>query len=856
LIILTAPANKSLPIRDDTSLLIRLVNDQTQQSKHIYDDNISAVRSLKNDLLTTMQQHRDSAQQSHDKILRTIGDQLAQLAQRSTALEKSERILKSLYCEEVHSREHQVSDAVDRTFDWAFTYSCSGHRFDCGCSCTDSQNKTLDLKCLRHHRSLVPSCTDTDSHQQHLLRWLKHHTNEPFVITGKPGSGKSTFMKIIGSHEQTRLALASWAGDNKLIMASFYFWSSGSPMQRSQEGLLRCLLYRILSQAPELIPNAVPGRWQAATDRLGTNAPWTRRDIADAFSSVINGNQLNVNLCFFIDGLDEYGGSDLGSGESDLDLVSQLKKLASSPHVKLCLSSRPRNVFQKHLISSESCHLILHIHTANDIKRFVQSRIESVQQLIDIDDSDLKKLQNLIAERSNGVFLWVVLVVWELLDGLEPPFSLLEMEERLLRLPEALDDYFQRILNKVHQHYRRFTARLLLMSSEPYGLELGSAYFLWLLDKEDVCCHNTTVTQQQQPYALPQSWKTDICLRVRKCCGDLLGTITEVASPYITHTHRSVADFLKLPEVRSQLLTYAGWQVSDIHLTFCRTYVSGIEHTVITNWEIPAMARSEFYGFMSHASKYELCSGKACPDLIHKLDSVFCSRLPGSETDDPSCHWTRLFLNVRFPNMVISDAHALLLCATIHGLFLFVDQTLKLLEPQAAVAALNCLLRALVLGCFHPHLRISGMPHMSAAVAFLCGKGANPNDIVRTPVSCTADHKTATLTWTIWELYLRQGPCKPVHELHVYENRGTDGDNRGAKGDNKYCVMERLIEGGADLECRMPVGCTSLQQVIERRLEKDYPGRKRQKYPERLKRVKTVLLNRGYIWVEAADRKG
>jgi len=99
------PVDKCRLSRDDTSLLMRLVNDQTRQSKHIHDDNINAVQSLKHDLLTTMQQHRDSAQQFHDSSLRKIGEQLAVLAKSSTALEKSERILESLYCEEVHSRE-------------------------------------------------------------------------------------------------------------------------------------------------------------------------------------------------------------------------------------------------------------------------------------------------------------------------------------------------------------------------------------------------------------------------------------------------------------------------------------------------------------------------------------------------------------------------------------------------------------------------------------------------------------------------------------------------------------------------------------------------------------------------------
>lgn len=108
----TAPANEGHPIRDDTSLLIRLVNDQTRQTKHIRDNSINAVQSLKHDLLNTMQQHRDSALQCHDISFRKIGDQLTNLAQRCTAQEKSKRILESLYCEEVHSREFGVSSTL------------------------------------------------------------------------------------------------------------------------------------------------------------------------------------------------------------------------------------------------------------------------------------------------------------------------------------------------------------------------------------------------------------------------------------------------------------------------------------------------------------------------------------------------------------------------------------------------------------------------------------------------------------------------------------------------------------------------------------------------------------------------
>jgi hypothetical protein len=243
------------------------------------------------------------------------------------------------------------------------------------------------------------------------------------MITGKPGSGKSTFMKFITGHEQTRNALETWSGGRKLVVASFYFWSSGIPLQRSQDGLLRCLLYKILSQAPDIMPTAIPRRWQA-TKQLRIAEPWSRKEIWDASANVVSANSLNTNFCIFIDGLDEYGGPGLGSGETDLDLVLQLKTLSSSPCVKLCLSSRPRNVFKGHFPTNGPHHITLHDHTTKDIEQLVESRIERVQGLFSIESADLRKSKQIIVERSSGVFLWVVLVVRELIDGLELTFSI------------------------------------------------------------------------------------------------------------------------------------------------------------------------------------------------------------------------------------------------------------------------------------------------------------------------------------------------------------------------------------------------------------------------------------------------
>jgi hypothetical protein len=511
------------------------------------------------------------------------------------------------------------------------------------------------------------------------------------------------------------------------------------------------------------------------------------------------------------------------------------------------------------LISDESHHITLHNHTAKDIEQFVRLRIGNVRQLIDINPPDLEELQSMIAKRSSGVFLWVVLVVRDLLDGLEPPFSMPEMKERLLLLPVSLDDFFQRILNKVHQQHRRFVARVLLASIRGYDLNLETVHFLWLLDQGAVYSRNTIVAQEQHSRVIPGIWRGDMCLRIQKTCGDFLDTINDTTNPRVVHIHRSVADFLKLPEIQLQLLRHAGWHESDISLALCRAFVSNYERGIITLEQEQLLLRVRLKEFMSHAARYESDSGKSCADLIYKLDSIFCSRPPASQ-EDRSTHWIRALIKPCNPNWPTPEAQALPFGATFYGLYLFVEQAIAPLTPQVAATTLNDLLRTLVLGCYHHEGWASSdqrFPSMSDVVTFLCGKGANPNAIVEitTPVATADRNDSATLTWTIWELYLQQGKFEEEHVRHV---RLLKLANMSGLLD-KWCVMESLIEGGADLECKLPVGCLSLQQAIERRLEKEFSHSWRSSPDEcrreESRRVKAALLRRGYIWVEEAGPK-
>lgn len=61
-------------------------------------------------------------------------------------------------------------------------------------------------------------------------------------------------------------------GEISCCIATFFFWNSGMNMQKSIQGLLRCLLFQILGECPDLIPFAFPTRWTTLytkADNLG-----------------------------------------------------------------------------------------------------------------------------------------------------------------------------------------------------------------------------------------------------------------------------------------------------------------------------------------------------------------------------------------------------------------------------------------------------------------------------------------------------------------------------------------------------------------------------------------------------------
>ena len=84
-----------------------------------------------------------------------------------------------------------------------------------------------------------------------------------YWINGKAASGKSTLMRFICEDPRTDTLLNEWSSPDLLIRATHFFWNSGTPDQRSYQGLLRALLYDILRQARRLIRVVFSDKWAA-----------------------------------------------------------------------------------------------------------------------------------------------------------------------------------------------------------------------------------------------------------------------------------------------------------------------------------------------------------------------------------------------------------------------------------------------------------------------------------------------------------------------------------------------------------------------------------------------------------------
>jgi hypothetical protein len=186
-------------------------------------------------------------------------------------------------------------------------------------------------------------------------------------------------MKYICDHNlKTESQLRSWSKDRKLVTLRIFFWAAGTAEQRSHTGLLKSILFRVLDAVPQLTHVVFTSEWKQSLVQISEGKPATVGTLSlsrltTAFRALVGQNFVPLDLCIFIDGLDEYEGP-------NRDILEFMKIATSCPtssiqRIKMCLSSRPLNAFE--FFFDKHPRLRIQDHTRRDIARFVSDTINS-----------------------------------------------------------------------------------------------------------------------------------------------------------------------------------------------------------------------------------------------------------------------------------------------------------------------------------------------------------------------------------------------------------------------------------------------------------------------------------------------
>ncbi|PMD20659.1 hypothetical protein NA56DRAFT_659659 [Hyaloscypha hepaticicola] len=428
----------------------------------------------------------------------------------------------------------------------------------------DDRHQAIPEAHRQTFRWVLQDSQQEDCRWSNFVEWLRTGSGL-YWISGKAGSGKSTLMRYIFNDKKTRQDLSHWAGNSSLEIAGFFFWSSGSPIQRSQIGLLRSLLFQALQLRPNLVRRVFPEEWAKNSSssipcRTGRDHYFSLSALHAAIKCWIALLPGSSKVCFFIEGLDEY--------EGDQEEMAEFFKGISSgaSNVKLCVSSRPWVVFDEAFMGLPL--LRLQDLTFHDIETYVFDKLEGhkrMRLLREAEPDHAAELVNEVVAKASGVFLWVMLVIKSLLDGLRNRDGIDDLRRRLSDLPADLNTFFTHMLNNVEPLYRDdFKITALEMELAIMATPQSMLIDVW--------------EPMNDPEIRSRNERLDVHLKSH--CGGLLEIHDFQTRATVQFLHRTVRDFLETKGARTLISTAIISSDFNLDLSIAMAYVTMLKREV------------------------------------------------------------------------------------------------------------------------------------------------------------------------------------------------------------------------------------------------------------------------------------
>jgi hypothetical protein len=282
----------------------------------------------------------------------------------------------------------------------------------------------------------LPETSNWIFEQPDFFAW--HNTQKGLLqIKGKPGSGKSVMIK----HLQSKLT------QPLSININHYFNARGGTFEKSYMGLLRSLVHQLLFQRRDLFTTFLPKYHFKET--LPTGWEWQAGELYDYLSDTIKSIQRS-SIYIFIDAVDESESEIRNVMNTLVTLISSTLQDDSRLHI--CVSCR----HYPHVAVQGAFEVSMEMWNASDVYKYVQS-----ERFLEEQDIEGVQLQKEIAEKASGVFLWVVLVVDELLAERDQGATAKQLRQILTSIPDELHQLYSGLFDKVVPKHRQRTVRLM-----------------------------------------------------------------------------------------------------------------------------------------------------------------------------------------------------------------------------------------------------------------------------------------------------------------------------------------------------------------------------------------------------------
>ena len=551
---------------------------------------VAAQRQTSNEKQWQQELQVSMAQQVYQTVTPENASRIILTVQKINWMNRA--ILSALQYTGMKDRYDQIQMSFETTFDWALN----------------------EDKCINQKWHSLP-------------KWLA--SNESiYWISGKIGSGKSTLIKYLSSPlaksgpespitSRCHPFLEKWANGKTLVVAPFYFWASdASQMQKSRAGLLRTLLHHILAARTDLIPTVLPSRWEALAmagehQQLGE---WTDTELHDYLLRATQALGTSGScVCFFIDGLDEFG----DDSKLLIDLVYNLSSLGD--HVKLCVASRPWIEFQDAFTAER--HLLLEDLTHDDISFFVTQKFSGNQEFVKLQIREAwyaNELISAVVSKGAGVFLWVAMVVSSLLAGITNADRVQDLQRRLELIPPDLESLYERILAGPDKFYHEHRAHMIvLMESAKGPLPL----LVFALADESNFSSLTELPSEPMRSIVLDTHMDAMRRRLNSRWKGLLQVSNKeagnmMARPVVEYLHRSVKDFVQSSRMQSYLSMYTDPSF-DPHFQLCLAYCG---HVKVQQDEDNRIANA--WLALLHASYVSVAKREELLEMIFELAQI------------------------------------------------------------------------------------------------------------------------------------------------------------------------------------------------------------------------------------------